>query len=347
MAIRTDKIREYILENVSQFPREIGQLAASHFGVTRSAVTKHLNSLIKDGLLEASGRTRARKYSLKRFMEKLFNIPITPELQEDIVWVNSIEPLLRELPQNVKSICEYGFTEMLNNAMDHSGSKQAGVAVTRNAVEAGIMVRDHGIGIFKKIQQDFSYITDDRHAAFELSKGLLTSDKSNHSGLGIFFTSRMFDHFMIKSGSVILVRPKGQDTWIFEGLDSKPVRGTAIFMDIHTKAKQTREHVFEAYGTKTSPLRFVKTHIPLSLMKHEGQELVSRSQAKRLLSRVNKFDEVLLDFLGITTIGHSFADEIFRVYSRNYPKVQILTMNTNPGIDGIIQAVTGQQDESK
>jgi len=31
-------------------------------------------------------------------------------------------PLLKDLKNNVKEICQYGFTEMVNNMIDHSES---------------------------------------------------------------------------------------------------------------------------------------------------------------------------------------------------------------------------------
>ena len=41
--------------------------------------------------------------------------------------------------------------------------------------------------------------------------------------------------------------------------------------------------------------------------------LVSRSQAQKLLARVDRFKVIVLDFDGIHAVGQAFADEAFRV----------------------------------
>ena len=53
---------------------------------------------------------------------------------------------------------------------------------------------DYGVGIFKKIQDYFGYNSID-DAINELFKGKITTDTDNHSGEGIFFTSRLMDQF--------------------------------------------------------------------------------------------------------------------------------------------------------
>ena len=72
------------------------------------------------------------------------------------------------------------------------------VEVSYDWLEVKFTIKDDGIGIFTKIQQDFN-LSDKRHSILELAKGKLTSDPLRHSGEGIFFTSRMFDRFVILS----------------------------------------------------------------------------------------------------------------------------------------------------
>ena len=67
---------------------------------------------------------------------------------------------------------------------------------------------------------------------------------------------------------------------------------------------------------------------------------MSRSQAKRLLARLDQFSEVLLDFNDVEDIGQPFADEIFRVFQNAHPEIRILTARTNPNIDKMIEFVT-------
>ena len=43
-------------------------------------------------------------------------------------------------------IWHYGFTEMLNNAKDHSGGTMILVKVAKTAVTTNVMIADNGIG---------------------------------------------------------------------------------------------------------------------------------------------------------------------------------------------------------
>lgn len=46
--------------------------------------------------------------------------------------------------------------------------------------------------------------------------------------------------------------------------------------------------------------------------------LDSRSQAKRLLARVDKFKKVIFDFDDVEPIGQAFADEVFCVFAKQH-----------------------------
>ena len=66
------------------------------------------------------------------------------------------------------------------------------------------------------------------------------------------------------------------------------------------------------------------------------ENLVSRSQAKRVILRFDRFKYVDLDFTGVTTIGQAFADEIFRVYARAHPQVAISCSHATPEIQQMV-----------
>ena len=67
-----------------------------------------------------------------------------------------------------------------------------------------------------------------------------------------------------------------------------------------------------------------------------SSDLVSRSQARRILSGLELFKEVILDFKDIEYIGQAFADEIFRVFTNMNPSTAILVQNTNPEVQSMI-----------
>ena len=99
------------------------------------------------------------------------------------------------------------------------------------------------------------------------------------------------------------------------------------------------KEVFDEYASEHADWGFTKTHVVLSLLRYEGEKLLSRSQAKRLLSRVDQFKEVVLDFNDIAYIGQAFADEIFRVFQSGHPEVCIDRVNTTDEIEKMIARV--------
>ena len=82
----------------------------------------------------------------------------------------------------------------------------------------------------------------------------------------------------------------------------------------------------------------IKTIVPVRLAKYGEDQLVSRSQAKRLLSRFELFSVVVLDFSEIETIGQAFADQIFRVFATDHPEIQLQPIKANAEVLGIINA---------
>lgn len=335
-------IQAFILANVAENPDSIAALTASHFGLSRVAVGKTLKRLVDEGKLLATGRTRDRRY---RLAEISFTTPVGAWLDEDMVWRMRLLPHLLGIPKNVLDICQYGFTEMLNNVIDHSGSKDAIISCSRTERDVKMWVIDHGMGIFERIQRDF-VLADARTALLELSKGKLTSDPERHAGEGVFFTSRMFDKFSIHSSTVSYIRSRQHDDeWLIETEEKDYSQGTAVMMLISLDADWTMRDVFNAYiGDAT---KFRRTHVPILVSRYPNEQLVSRSQAKRILARFDQFSEAMLDFDGVDQIGQPFADEIFRVFAKAHPQVRVVWMNANPDIEKMIAYVRGPQHDEQ
>lgn len=53
------------------------------------------------------------------------------------------------------------------------------------------------------------------------------------------------------------------------------------------------------------------------------------SPAKRLLARVELFKVVLFGFREVDSIGQAFADEIFRVFAKAHPEIELLPVYAN------------------
>src|ERR1035441_1061552 len=202
---------------------------------------------------------------------------ITPELTEDQVWMRDILPAIKPIPENVREIWRWSFTEMFNNAIDHSGGSSIQVMVARGAEATEIWIVDDGVGIFRKIQAAMKLL-DEEHAILELSKGKLTTDPAKHSGQGIFFTSRMLDSFHILSGGVSFSHDVVDDQdWMLKL--EQPRSGTAVFMKLANQSSRVDADVFSQYSSEDG-VDFSKTVVPVRLALYGDDRLVSRSQAK-------------------------------------------------------------------
>ena len=264
-----------------------------------------------------------------------FRYKIASGLEEDVVWAQDIRPFIGDLAANVLDIWQWGFTEMFNNAIDHSGGENIYVSISKNAANTEISIRDDGIGIFKKIQ-DALGLLDERHAILELWKGKLTTDSINHSGQGIFFTSRMVNTFNILSGGAFFNHDlEDENDWMLESQHS--ASGTTVFMKVDNHTARRVRKTFAQFSVGGS-YSFNKTIVPVKLARYGSDQLVSRSQAKRVLARVDKFAEVWFDFRGVDVIGQAFADQIFRVFANEHPEIKLATVGANKEIMGVINA---------
>lgn len=343
--IRGEIVRRFILENVGKHPTDIAKLTADHFHITRQAVNKHLQRLVTELALTEQGQTRQHSYKLAQLVEWRGQYSISPELAEDVVWRNDIVPVLGPQPQNVLDIWHYGFTEMFNNAKDHSEGPQIVVKITKTAITTEIFVMDDGVGIFKKIQKAMELL-DERHAILELSKGKLTTDPQRHTGEGIFFTSRMFDRFYILSGGVYFSHQfdKPED-WILESHESA---GTFVHMELNNHTARRIETIFRQFASGDDSFGFTKTIVPVALAQYGNDKLISRSQAKRLLARVELFKTVILDFENVPSIGQAFADEVFRIFPREHPEVELHAVKDNSEVKRmILRAKAGETREAQ
>jgi hypothetical protein len=230
---------------------------------------------------------------------------------------------------------------MINNVVDHSTGGRLIIQYTSTAASIEIVIIDNGVGIFNKIQEILG-LEDSIHVILELSKGKLTTDPKHHTGEGIFFTSRMFDNFAILSGNLFFIHTEPDDDWLIEKQDEL-FSGTCVRLRINPTSNRTTQEVFDRYTTGDD-YGFTRTHIPVTLARYGDENLISRSQAKRLLARFDRFKEIVLDFRDVEIIGQSFADEIFRVFGNNHPHVHITYVGANEQVEKMIRRVISQAE---
>lgn len=329
------------LEIIAADGRRAGTRLAQALGVSRQVANGYLQAMVLDGLLEAEGTTSARVYRLKTLAIADESFP-RKGLEEDLVWRELGGPLMKDLPNNVRNIWYYGATEMINNAIDHSGAQNVRISIQRNGLWTEVIVSDTGEGIFAKIQRAFG-LHDPRESILELAKGKLTTAPEAHTGEGIFFTSRAMDQFEIESHHLRFKHALRTEDTISEQCTDTP--GTRVRMRLANHSERELREVLDSHSDPDD-FTFDRTVVPLRLAQYEGEKLVSRSQAKRVSHRFDRFKRVELDFSGISEIGQAFADELFRVFVRTHPEIRITPVNTEPAVANMIKRVVAARESS-
>lgn len=320
-----------LLKLVSDNGKSVAARLATDLGITRQAASSRLRAAIGNGLIIKQGVGRGVAYALAE-MSRVSQDFDRAGLSEDRVWRSMLAPMVADLPENVRDIWRYGFTEMVNNAIDHSGANKITVWAMRNALYTQAWVSDDGEGIFIKIQKALE-LYDPREAILELAKGKFTTDPVNHSGEGIFFSSKVFDLFDIRSGNLHFMHDDGLDDMLIE--HPKNASGTLVVMRLLNDSTRTTKAIFDKFAVPEE-YTFAKTIVPVRLGQYEGEKLVSRSQAKRLIFRFEKFRTVILDFTGVEEIGQAFADEVFRVFQNAHQDTKLVPVNMTPAVKDMV-----------
>ncbi|WP_279004880.1 STAS-like domain-containing protein [[Clostridium] scindens] len=326
------RIKKYILEKLELHDASLAKKVADNFGVSLTTVYRYIHELEDEGLIVKENN----KYKLLETQEiKTYHTNQT--LEEDKIFKEMMESVVAKHPDNVRKIWQYAFTEMMNNAIDHANAKMITVYIAYNSASTKVIIDDDGVGIFSKIKEYYGYDSLD-DAVSELFKGKLTTDSENHTGEGIFFTSRVIENFGVLSGGKIFTHNPHFDVTrdiedVPELCELKDSKGTKVVMIMPNNSRANIKEVFDMFSDVDKG--FMKTEIPLKSIFTDGFP-VSRSQAKRLSARFDDFEEVILDFDKIDDIGQGFAHELFVVFERNHPEVNIIVKNENDDVKRMI-----------
>ncbi|MEW8395640.1 MAG: ATP-binding protein, partial [Candidatus Thiodiazotropha sp.] len=270
---RGEQIRRQIVRDVRDHPSDISKHISTLFAITPQAVNAHIKKKKKEGWLTSTGSGKGKRYFLGDSREYQSLFPLTETFTEDGVWRDHFAYVFDGLPENILDICHYGFTEMVNNVIDHSSGKQIYISATRDQEKIMIYIMDDGEGIFRKIKR-LCQLNDERQALLELSKGKLTTDPNNHTGEGIFFTSRVFDQFEIESRGI---RFSHDDSFEFDYIQETNITsgevGTAVHMLIERDSERDIQSVFDDFAGPDA-YQFNKTVIPVRLAQYGDEKLV-------------------------------------------------------------------------
>ncbi len=330
--------KQKILAYLSGRESATGKELREHLGISRQALNVHLRGLIASGDVIKSGSTRGARYgqpSRGPGPAVASRDVALRDLDESTVYDGLATALnLRTLLRgNVEAIVRYAFTEMLNNAIEHSEADRSKIRLRLEAGVVSFEVRDRGIGVFHSIASKL-HLDDEEVALVELLKGKTTTMGETHTGEGIFFTSKVADRFRLRSHRIQVEWNKlRNDVFVSQ---RRFIEGTEVRFTVQRDARRRLEDVFGEFAPAEYDFQFQKTRVLVKLLQ---TDYVSRSEAKRLLSNLEKFSEIVLDFKDVNSIGQGFADEIFRVFARRHPEITISTENTDPVIEAMLRHV--------
>ena len=299
--------------------------------ISRRRARKLIGALVEARWLVMEGTPRRPRFRPGTLRQVVRHYALQG-LSEDRPWTEHFAPCF-DLRPNVARLAQHAFTELLNNAIDHSGGTGVTVSVRQTGLHLQMLVSDDGCGLFRRIEE--AWRIDDPHLAMlELGKGKLTSQPERHLGQGLFYVARAADIFDLHANSHGFQRRPGHSGWF----DVRPAsrQGTSIYVAIHLDTARTldqvlRSHADEGYG-------FDHTEVSLRLLTGPNTWLESRAQARRVTARLSSFRRARLDFSGIDEIGPAFADELFRVYARAHPDVQLVPESAAPRVAAMINA---------
>jgi len=314
---------------------------------TRQYISSIINQMVADGTLLKGGSTASAFYALPQNADYVYEVikrRFRREALEEHKVFNNIRDkhsLIRNLPENISSILFYVFTEMLNNAIEHSESQYVEIEMMVDSNNLMFTINDFGIGVFRNVMKKRN-LRSEIEAMQDLLKGKTTTQPHSHTGEGIFFTSKIADIFELDSfGYKMRVDNTIPDIFFQETSEIK--KGTKVSFIISVNSKKHLNDVFSKFVSEPGRVGFDKTEILIRLF-IQGTVYISRSQARRILSGLEKYKIIVLDFEKVTTIGQAFADEIFRVFQQRHPKIKIEPINMVEPVKFMIDRVEKPAD---
>lgn len=352
--INKEQILQMALQNGELRSKEI----IEKFSVSRQYVNHLISDLVFSGQLIKLGSTKKAFFVTPEYAKKHEEIFPTryvksfknAGLEEHKIFsqITDTFPVLKNLPENIRSIFAFSLSEILNNAIEHSKSVRIGVEV---AVQKGVLsfvVRDSGVGIFRNVMRKRG-LGSEMEAIQDILKGKTTTMPKSHSGEGIFFTSKAGDVFVLNSfGDELTIDNRVPESIISLQSVDKIKRGTSVSFQIAIDSKRHLNEVFKKYTNigEDSDYGFDKTEIRVNLYT-AGGILISRSQARRVLAGLEKFKIILFDFDKVPTVGQAFADEVFRVFHNQHPQIKLETKNMSEGVKFMVERAKNESERYK
>jgi anti-sigma regulatory factor (Ser/Thr protein kinase) len=320
-------VTTWITALAQQHPRDLAAAVATRTGTRRSSAARLLGRLVALGWLARDG-SRSRPVYRPGPLRQVVQRYALAGLDEERLWTRDFAPCF-DLPPAVRRMAQHAFTELVNNAVDHSGGSTVTVSVRQTPVQVQLLVSDDGRGAFETIREAFA-IDDPAQAMLELAKGRLTTQPARHSGRGLYHVARLADVFDLHANASGW-RRLAWDDGRWQAARALPRQGTSVYVAIALDTTRTLDDVLRAASRDGTRGGIDHTVVPLRLLATDGV-LESRALARRAAWRLEQFASATLDFDGIADVGPAFADELCRVLPAQHPGLQLASVNATPAI---------------
>ena len=144
------------------------------------------------------------------------------------------------------------------------------------------------------------------------------------------------DLFVIASDGRIFTCNKYE----MSSLKNAPVditKGTTVLMSLSNDSHKRTKEIFDQYAD--IDYGFTRTRVPIKNMFDSSP--VSRSQAKRVSFRLDKFAEAEIDFSEVEWMGQGFAHQLFVVFQNEHPEVKLTPSHMNEDVEKMYRHVIG------
>lgn len=324
----------WITEAALRCPLGLRQDVAQRLSVSPATAGRLLKQLEALHWLQRDGPLR-RPVHRPGAMRQVVRRYALAGLREDTPWVRDFLPCF-SLPGHITQMAQHAFTELLNNAIEHSGGSSVTVSMRQTPLQLQLLVSDNGRGIFDAIGQTYQ-ISDPDLAMLELAKGKLSTRPDGHNGRGLFFTARLADIIDLHANAQAFQQRDWQrEQWH----RTRPAcqQGSAVYVAFNLDTQRRLDEVLRRYSLDGQSYGFDRTVVPLQLATSPQVALASRAQAQRVALRLQKFRRVELDFDGLAEVGHGFADELLRVFQHAHPEVDLVPVNMSPRVAAMVAA---------
>ncbi|MBX3605118.1 MAG: ATP-binding protein [Piscinibacter sp.] len=328
-------VTPWITEAALSHPATLAEHVAARLEVSRRSANRALRQLVEAQWLVNQGSARRPRHAPGLLRQVVRRYPLEG-LDEHQPWVRDFAPRFT-LSTPVARLAQHAFTELINNAIDHSGGTQVTVSMRQTASHLQLLISDDGCGLFERIEAAFG-IDDPSLATLELSKGKLTSQPERHRGRGLYFTAQLADVLDVHANRHAF-QCRAWDGARWHPRRAVADHGTSVFVGIALDSTRCIDTVLRSHSLDGQAYAFERTVVPLHLLSDAQLGLESRAQAKRAAARLPQFRRAEIDFGGIASVGHAFADELFRVFAATHPGIELVPLNMAPSVSRLVDSV--------